>query len=172
MKKYKIAFLDRDGVINRSDINGGYIGKIADFKFINGALLAIKLLKKNGFKIVVVSNQSGIARGYFKYRDVQKLHKYIQDHLKKINSKIDAFYFCPFHKDGTIKKYKKKSFLRKPNNGMFKLAKKKFNIDINKSFMIGDQITDRMFAKKSNLNFFMFKEDNLLKFVKKKIKIN
>jgi D-glycero-D-manno-heptose 1,7-bisphosphate phosphatase len=172
MKKNKIAFLDRDGVINKNLINNGYIGKVSDFKFVNGALNAIKLLKLSGYKVVLVTNQSGIARGYFKYRDVQKIHAYIQKRLKKFNTRIDAFYFCPYHIDGIIKKYTKNSKLRKPDNGMFKLANKRFNIDVPKSFMIGDQVTDRMFAKKSNLKFFMFKEKNLLQFVIKKIKLS
>ena len=172
MKKNKIAFLDRDGVINKNLINNGYIGKVSDFKFVHGALNAIKLLKLSGYKVVVVTNQSGIARGYFKYRDVQKIHAYIQKRLKKFNTRIDAFYFCPYHIDGIIKKYTKNSKLRKPDNGMFKLANKRFNIDMPESFMIGDQVTDRMFAKKSNLKFFMFKEKNLLQFVIKKIKLS
>jgi D-glycero-D-manno-heptose 1,7-bisphosphate phosphatase len=172
MKKNKIAFLDRDGVINNNLINNGYIGKVSDFKFVNGALNTIKLLKLSGYKVVVVTNQSGVARGYFKYRDVQKIHKYIQKRLKQLNTRIDAFYFCPYHIDGIIKKYTKNSKLRKPDNGMFKLANKRFNTDVPMSFMIGDQFTDRMFAKKSNLKFFMFKEKNLLKFVIKKIKLS
>ena len=148
MKKNLFAFLDRDGVINKCTINNGYIGKISDFKFMNGALEAIKLIKSNGYKVVVVTNQSGVARGYFKYRDVQKIHAYIQKRLKKFNTRIDAFYFCPYHIDGIIKKYTKNSKLRKPDNGMFKLAKKRFNINVEKSFMIGDQTSDKLFAKK------------------------
>ncbi len=169
MKKHKIAFLDRDGVINKNYINGGYIGKINDFKFVDGALDAICLLKEIGFKVVVVSNQSGIARGYFKHRDVYNLHNYVQKKLKKMKKKIDAFYFCPYHEDGVIKKYKKKSELRKPKIGMFKLAKKRFKINVEKSFKIGDQTSDKLFAKKTKLRFFMFKKNNLLKFVESKI---
>ncbi len=167
MKKYKIAFLDRDGVINKSNINGGYIGKINHLKFVNGALNAIKLLKKKNFLVVVVTNQSGVARGYFKYRQVQKLHKYIQNELRKINTKIDSFYFCPFHIDGVIKKYKKKTNLRKPGIGMFKKVQKKWNIDLKNSLMIGDQLTDMQFAKKAKIKGHMFKDKNLFKFVKK-----
>lgn len=167
MKKYKIAFLDRDGVINKSNINAGYIGKINHFKFVNGALNAIRLLKTKGFLVVVVTNQSGVARGYFKYRQVQKLHKYIQNELRKINTKIDSFYFCPFHIDGVIKKYKKKTNLRKPGIGMFKKVQKKWNIDLKNSLMIGDQLTDMQFAKKAKIKGYMFKDKNLFKFVKK-----
>ena len=169
MKKNKVAFLDRDGVINKANINNGYIGRIKDFTLMSGAINAIKYLKKNNYKVIVVSNQSGIARGYFKFRDVQKIHIHLQKKLKKKDTKIDAFYFCPYHVDGIIKKYKKKSNLRKPDNGMFKLAQKRFIIDVKNSFMVGDQITDRLFANKSNLKYFMFKEKNLYNFLKKKL---
>ena len=115
MKKNKIAFLDRDGVINSNKPKKGYIGSLKDFKWIPGAIKAIKNLNKKNYKVVVVSNQSGVARGFFTIKDVKKIHFYIQKKLNENDAKIDAFYFCPYHKDGIIKKYKKKSLLRKPN---------------------------------------------------------
>ena len=171
---YKIAFLDRDGVINKSNINGGYIGNINDFEWVLGAIKTIKYLKNLKYKVVVVSNQSGVARGFFKMKDVYNLHKYMQKKLNKNDTKIDKFLFCPFHKDGIIKKYKKKSNLRKPNNGMFKRVNKVWRVDKKKSFMIGDQITDMQFAKKSGIKGFLFDQKNLYKFVKLKVlnKIN
>lgn len=168
-KSVKIAFLDRDGVLNSSKINNGYIGKVKDFKWIPGAKKTLKLFKDNGFKIIIVTNQSGIARNYFSLKDLYRINKYIRDTLKKIDIKIDAIYFCPYHKDGIIKKYKKKSALRKPNNGMFKLASKKWNINKQKSFMIGDQKTDMIFARKSKIKGFLFTKKNLFNFVKEKI---
>ena len=168
-KKTKIAFLDRDGVINSSKINNGYIGKIKDFKWINGSKKAIKYLKSKNYKVVIVTNQSGIARGYFKLKDLYKIHSYLKKELKKIGTGVDKIYFCPFHKDGIIKKYKKDSSLRKPKIGMFRLAQKKWNIDKPNSFMIGDQITDIKFAKKANIEGYFFQEKNLLKFIKNKL---
>ena len=167
MKKVKIAFFDRDGVINQKKFNNGYIGYKKHFKWVKGAKKAIKFLKRKKFKIVVVTNQSGVARGYFKITDVYKIHNHIQDSLKIINTKIDKFYFCPYHEDGIVKKYKKKSRLRKPDNGMFILAKKKWNIDKKNTFMIGDQITDMQFAKKSGIRGYLFKGNDLYKFVRK-----
>ena len=82
-KKTKVAFLDRDGVINSSKINKGYIGNIKDFKWIKGSKQTIKYLKSKNYKIVIVTNQSGIARGYFSYTDVHKLHKYVERELEK-----------------------------------------------------------------------------------------
>ena len=165
---YKIAFLDRDGVINKSNIKGGYIGEIKYFKLIPGALRAIKYLKSLNYKVIIVSNQSGIARGYFKISDVYKIHKHLQILLKKNNTHLDKILFCPFHKNGIIKKYKKNSNLRKPKNGMFKIVNKKWKVDKKKSFIIGDQITDMEFAKKSGIKGFLFKEKNLYFFIKSK----
>lgn len=168
-KLVKIAFFDRDGVLNSSKINKGYIGKIKDFKWLPGAKKTLKYIKNKKFKIVIVTNQSGVARAYFSINDVFKINKHILSEMKKINVKIDAIYFCPYHKDGIVKKYKKISSLRKPNNGMFKLAQKRWNIDKKNSFMIGDQKTDMIFAKKSKIKGFLFKEKNLFKFIKKLI---
>lgn len=166
-KLVKIAFFDRDGVLNSSKINKGYVGKIKDFKWLPGARKTLKYIKSKKFKIVIVTNQSGVARDYFSINDVFKINKYILSEMKKINVKIDAIYFCPYHKDGIVKKYKKISSLRKPNNGMFKLAQKRWNIDKKNSFMIGDQKTDMIFAKKSQIKGLLFKEKNLFKFIKK-----
>lgn len=168
----KIAFLDRDGVINSSKVKNGYIGYIKDFKWLNGAKKAIKFLKSKNYKVVIVTNQSGIARGYFTLSDVYKLHRYLKNELIKYGTYVDKIYFCPYHKDGVIKKYKKKSNLRKPNIGMFLKASKLWKIDKRKSFMIGDQITDMEFAKKAKINGYLYKQKNLYKFIKDKIIVN
>lgn len=168
-KKNKIAFLDRDGVINSSKINGGYVGKIKDFKWLKGSKKAIKYLRSLNYKIVIVTNQSGIARGYFSLKDLYKINRHIVDELKKVGTKVDKIFFCPYHKDGIIKKYKKKSSLRKPDIGMFLKASKVWNIDKQKSFMIGDQETDMEFAKKAGIKGFLYNKDNLYTFIKKKL---
>tara|TARA_B110000858_G_C17719377_1_gene434527 strand:+ start:16 stop:537 length:522 start_codon:yes stop_codon:yes gene_type:complete len=167
--KKKIAFFDRDGVLNISNINDGYIGFKKDFKWVTGAKRALKYIQNLGYKIIIVTNQSGVARGYFSIKDVNILHKYMRDSLKKIDVKISGIFFCPFHIDGVVSKYKKKSNLRKPNNGMFLKVKRKMKIDIENSFMIGDQKTDMKFAKKSKIKGYLFKEKNLYKFLIKKI---
>jgi D-glycero-D-manno-heptose 1,7-bisphosphate phosphatase len=170
-KLQKVAFLDRDGVINSSKPNNGYIGHLKYFKWVPGAKRAIQFLKKKNYRVVVVTNQSGVARGYFKISNVYKIHNHIQNELKNISTFIDGFYFCPFHKDGIVKKYKKKSSLRKPKIGMFNLVKKKWNIDKKNSFIIGDQETDIEFAKRAKIRGYFFKEKNLYKFIKKNISI-
>jgi D-glycero-D-manno-heptose 1,7-bisphosphate phosphatase len=168
VKKYKIAFLDRDGVINSNKLNNGYVGSLKYFKWVPGAIKAIKFLNDKNYKVVVVTNQSGIARGFFTIKDVRKIHSYIQKKLKENGAKIDAFYFCPFHKDGIIKRFKKNSILRKPNIGMFLLAKKKWNIDSKNSFMIGDQKTDMEFAKNAKIKGYLFRQKNLYQYIKKR----
>jgi len=167
MKLTKVAFLDRDGVINSNKPNNGYIGSLEYFKWVQGAKKAIKFLNSNKYKVIIVSNQSGVARGFFKVTDIRKIHFYIQTKLKEINAKIDAFYFCPFHKDGIIKRYKKDSPLRKPRIGMFRLIQKRWKIDKKSSFMIGDQLTDMQFANNIGIKGFLFKGGNLLSFCKK-----
>jgi len=169
MKKTQIAFLDRDGVINSSRPNNGYVGSLKHFKWVPGAVKAIKYLNDKNYKVVVVTNQSGVARGFFTIKDVKTIHSYIQKKLKENDAKIDKFYFCPFHKDGIIKKYKKTSSLRKPNIGMFRLAQKKWSIDKKNSLMIGDQRTDMDFAKRAKIKGHLFNEKNLYKFIKKNI---
>lgn len=167
MKLSKIVFLDRDGVINLSNLNNGYVGSLKHFRWVPGAVKAIKYLNDKNYKVVVATNQSGVARGFFSIKDVKTIHSFIQKKLKENDAKIDKFYFCPFHKDGIIKKYKKNSSLRKPNIGMFRLAQKRWNIDNNNSFMIGDQKTDIEFAKRAKIKGYLFNEKNLYKFIKK-----
>lgn len=164
----KIAFLDRDGVINSSKYKKGYIGHIKDFKWINGSKKAIKYLKSKKFKVVIVTNQSGVARGFFSIRDVHTLHKHLQKELIKYGTSFDKIYFCPYHKDGVVKKYKKNSNLRKPKIGMFLKVKNIWKIDKKNSFMIGDQTTDMEFAKRARIKGYLFKHDNLYKFIKNK----
>lgn len=138
---------------------------------MSGAKKFIKLLKEENFKVVIVTNQSGVARGYFSIKDVYKLHRHLKEDLIKFGTKIDKIYFCPYHKDGIIKKYKTRSSLRKPGIGMFLKASKIWNIDRKKSFMIGDQKTDMIFAKRAKIKGYLFNEKNLYKFAKKKMNL-
>jgi D-glycero-D-manno-heptose 1,7-bisphosphate phosphatase len=165
MKKVKVAFLDRDGVIN---LDKGYVGFVSQFIWVKGAKRTIKYLKKKNYKVIIVSNQSGVARGFFKYNDVIKLHRYVQKELANFGTKIDKFYFSPYHKDGIVKKYKIDHPTRKPKIGMFIIANSKYFIDKKNSFMIGDKITDIIFARKIGVKGFLFKDRNLYNFIKKK----
>lgn len=134
----KCIFLDRDGNIN---VEKDYLHKAEDFEFEYGADRAIKIFNDLGYIVIVVTNQSGVARGYYTENDVVKLHKHIDNELKKIDAKVDAYYYCPHHPevDG---KYGKICKCRKPELGMFLQAQSDFNIDFNESIVVGDKISD------------------------------
>lgn len=136
--KNKTIFLDRDGTIN---IEKNYLHKIEDFEWIKGTKEAIKIFNELGYKVIIVTNQSGIARGYYKEEDVEILNNYMKKEVEKNGGNIDEIYFCPHHVDG-IGKYKKKCENRKPEIGFFLKSKDKFNIDFTNSFVVGDKISD------------------------------
>ena len=156
------AFLDRDGFINKEK---GYLYRIDDFEWIEGAKESIKYLNDNGYYVFVVTNQSGISKGYYSEEDVIYLHNYINNELKSINAHIDEFFYSPFHPDNT-KDYLNLSHLRKPDTGMLKLAATKWSIDKSNSFLIGDKLTDIECAEKFLIRGHLFKNGNLLKFIK------
>ena len=156
------AFLDRDGIINEDK---GYVYKSSDFIWILDSKEAIKYLNDNGYYVFIVSNQSGIARGYYTELDVIKLHKYINDELKIINAHIDEFFISPYHPDNT-RDFIDLSHLRKPNTGMMRLAEEKWSFDKTKSFLVGDKDTDIECARNYGINGYLFKEGSLLEFLK------
>jgi|TARA_B110000858_G_C17745329_1_gene447018 D-glycero-D-manno-heptose 1,7-bisphosphate phosphatase len=160
-------FLDRDGVINKDK---GYIYKIDDFEWVEGAKESIKYLNDKGYYIFVVTNQSGIARGYYTIQDVILLHNYISDELNTIKAHIDEFFISPYHPINT-NEYLHLSHLRKPETGMLDLAANKWSIDKSKSFLIGDKSTDMECAENFRIKGYLFKNGNLLDFIKTCINI-
>ena len=162
LKFSKIAILDRDGVLNFNNIKNGYIGYRKYFKWYPGAKKTIKYLKSLNYKVIVVTNQSGVARNYFSYQNVVNLHKSIQIDLKKSGTKIDNFFFCPHHAEGIIKRYKKKCNCRKPKIGLFKKIQRIYKVDKRNSFMIGDQESDIKFAQNAGIKSFLFKKKKLI----------
>jgi D-glycero-D-manno-heptose 1,7-bisphosphate phosphatase len=135
----RAVFLDRDGTIN---VEKEYLHKIEDFEFIPGAPEAIKRLKDAGFLVIVVSNQSGIGRGYFDEAVVEQLHRHIQDELACLGTSIDAFYFCPHHPEEGLGEYKVVCDCRKGQPGMLLQAAREYDIDLQQSFMVGDKLAD------------------------------
>ncbi len=128
-------FLDRDGTLN-DDI--GYLYKYADWRWLEGALGALAIFAGGGYRLVVVTNQSGIARGFYTANDVDILHSLVNDELnQKTSCRIDAFYICPHHPDITGE-----CECRKPRDGMLRLAARELHIDLEKSWMIGDKMSD------------------------------
>lgn len=138
-QKKPAVFLDRDGTIN---VEKDYLYQIEDFEFIAGAPSAIKKLKDAGFLVIVVSNQSGIGRGYFDEQAVETLHCYVQSELARYDTSIDAFYYCPHHPDKGQGEYKVNCNCRKGEPGMLLQAAAEHNIDLQKSFMVGDKLAD------------------------------
>lgn len=158
MKNFKIkaVFLDRDGVMNE---DRGYINSKSDFKWLKGTKKAIKFLKKNNYLVIVITNQSGVGKGLIKVSQLKLLHRWMNKELLKHGGWVDDFIYCPYHPDAKIKKYKKKSYFRKPNPGMILKAIDKYSISIKDSFMIGDKSTDKLAAKRAGVKFFYREKD-------------
>ena len=144
------VFLDRDGTINYDD---GYTHKFSKFKFKPYVINGLKFLCKKKYLIFIVTNQAGVAKGKFKLTDLYKLHTSIIKYLNKKNVYITDIEFCPYHPNAIIKKYKKKTNYRKPGNLMIKKLIKKWNVDKKSSFMLGDQLSDKIAAKTTGLYF-------------------
>ena len=134
----KCIFLDRDGTIN---VEKNYLHKIEEFEWETGAIEAIKTFKKLGYKVVVITNQAGVGRGYYTPADVASLHVYVQEELRKHGTEVDDFFFCPHHPKG-VAGYNKECEFRKPGIGYFEIARKKYDIDYINSYMVGDRLTD------------------------------
>lgn len=150
----KIAFLDRDGVINEKAAEHDYIKTWSEFNFKTGAIAGIKLLKKKGYKIVIISNQRGIARGMMSKADLADIHRNMQMCLEVEKTSIDAIYFCA-HEAGTCN-------CRKPAIGLFIEAEKQFQVDKDASFMIGDSKTDIEAGENYGIrSYYLNHNDNL-----------
>ena len=159
----KAIFLDRDGTIN---VEKDYIYKSEDLVFEEGTIEALKTFKNLGYILIVISNQSGTARGYFKEEDLNIFNNNMNEILKKNGVEITEFYCCPHHPDG-IGEYKKVCECRKPNNKMIEDAIKKYNVAREKSYMIGDKTSDIGAGLKSNLKTVLVKTGYGLKDMEK-----
>ena len=138
----KTIFLDRDGVINK-DIN--YLHKIDDFEFIDGIFDVCLYFQSLGYKIIIITNQSGISRGYYSHSDYQKVTQWMLDQFKYKNINILDVFHCPHGPDSTCD-------CRKPKPGMFLKAKDKYNTDMEKSWMIGDKERDTIAANSAGID--------------------
>ncbi|MFA6075345.1 MAG: D-glycero-beta-D-manno-heptose 1,7-bisphosphate 7-phosphatase [Negativicutes bacterium] len=135
----RAVFFDRDGVLN---VDHGYVYKPDDWQWTPGAIEAIKWCNDNNFLVVVVTNQSGVARGYYTETDVVSLHDWVNEDLRKHNARIDAFYYCPHYPDAKNLEYAKECACRKPQPGMLLQAIARFDIDADSSIMFGDKPSD------------------------------
>lgn len=134
----KAVFLDRDGTLN---VEKDYLFRVEDFEFTNGAVEAVRMLNRAGLFVVVVTNQSGIARGYYSEEDLSVLHRHITTLLAAAGARVDAWYYCPHHPEGR-EPYRQSCNCRKPLPGMLEQAAGEHGIDLSQSWMIGDKLVD------------------------------
>ncbi len=135
----RAVFLDRDGTIN---VEKNYLYRPEEFMFIPGVPDAIRRLNEAGFLVVVVTNQSGVARGYFNTDAVARLHEHLQERLRRDGAHVDAFYTCPHHPTAGIGSYRTECDCRKGRPGMLLEAARDLRIDLARSYMVGDKKAD------------------------------
>jgi D-glycero-D-manno-heptose 1,7-bisphosphate phosphatase len=135
----RCVFLDRDGTINE-EVN--YLSDPDHLRLIGGAAEAIKRLNGGGFKVVVITNQAGIARGYFSEATLQQIHRELEKMLRAQEAHIDAIYYCPHHPAAGIGVYKIDCNCRKPKPGLLEKAARELNLDLHQSFIVGDKPAD------------------------------
>lgn len=134
------VFFDRDGVLNE---DSGYLHRIEDFRWMPGARAALRMVREAGLRAIVVTNQSGVARGLYGEADVATLHAWMRADLARDGIDIDAFYSCPHHADATVARYRHADHPdRKPNPGMILRAMRDWGIDPARALIVGDKESD------------------------------
>lgn len=146
--KKPAVFLDRDGTLNEQM---GYINHLSRFVMLPGTPEAIRELNRHQFLTIVVSNQSGVARGYFPVELVDEVHAYMRSLLKEKGAVVDGVYFCPHHPGGIVPEYSTACDCRKPGTGLIEKACENFDIDMTNSYVIGDRLTDIELAHRAGL---------------------
>jgi D-glycero-D-manno-heptose 1,7-bisphosphate phosphatase len=147
------AFLDRDGVLN---VDHGYAHRPEQIEWVDGAAQAVRLLNEAGYTVIVVTNQAGVARGLYSEADIHHLHAHMRNVLLAQGARIDAFYYCPHHPEGTVQEFAVACDCRKPGPGMLEQAARDWPIDIRHSFLIGDKETDMQAAAAFNIRGIKF----------------
>ncbi len=142
------VFLDRDGTINEQM---GYVNHPSRFVLLPGAALGIRRLNESGFLAIVVSNQSGVARGYFSIDLVHEVHELMQKELASRGAFLDGVFFCPHYPGGEVAEYAVECGCRKPKPGMIIEAESRFHIDMSRSYVVGDRFSDLELAASRGL---------------------
>lgn len=162
MNKQPALFFDRDGVL----IEDVHLLVSKDFiKFIPNVGNILADLRRRGWKLILVTNQTVVARGLLSYEEATQLNNLVLKQLKQLNNSayFDAVYLCPHHPHATVEEYKKNCECRKPKPGMLFQASKEYNIDLSKSFMIGDRISDLIAGNIAGCNSILLDNGNLNK---------
>ncbi|GMO16349.1 MULTISPECIES: D-glycero-alpha-D-manno-heptose-1,7-bisphosphate 7-phosphatase [Bradyrhizobium] len=160
--KRPAVFFDRDGVLNEDD---GYAFDPDKVRWVEGAQQAVKAVNDAGYLAFVVTNQSGIARGFYEERHVRNLHEWMSNELAVLGAHIDAFEFCPHHPDGLIERYRVHCSCRKPQPGMIKALLERYPVDIDASFLVGDKQSDLDAAQAAGIAAYLFDGSNLHSFI-------
>lgn len=142
--KRRAVFFDRDGTIIEER---HYLSKISQVVLLPGAAEAVRLLSARGYIVIMVSNQSGVARGMFSENRVQEINQRLQELLKREGARFDAMYYCPHHPNGSVPHYTCECSCRKPAPGMGLRASKEYGIDLASSYMVGDKTEDIEFGQ-------------------------
>lgn len=144
----KAVFLDRDGVINKEK---GYVHRWEDFEFVPGAIEGMQLLKDMGYALVIVTNQSGLARGFYTEAEYSALTEALRQHLERHGVKLDGVYYCPHHPKGTVHALAVDCDCRKPAPGMLVRAARELGLSLPESILIGDKPSDIEAARSAGL---------------------
>ena len=156
------VFLDRDGVLNHDD---GHVGSVERFRWIDGARAAVRRLNDAGRLVFVVTNQAGVAHGYYNEEDVRRLHRYVQNELRSEGAHIDEFSYCPHHPAGSIERYRRVCDRRKPGSGMLLDLMSAWSIDAAHSCIIGDKESDLEAGRGAGIAGHLFTGGDLSRFV-------
>lgn len=144
----RALFLDRDGVVN---VEIGYLHRIEDVKFVPGIFSLCRTAMRLGYRLVVVTNQAGIARGYYCEADFEVLMEWMRGELRAEGVELDAVYYCPYHPEHGIGEYRREHEDRKPGTGMLRRAVTEFGVSLEKSVMVGDRCSDIAAANSAGL---------------------
>jgi D-glycero-D-manno-heptose 1,7-bisphosphate phosphatase len=144
----KALFLDRDGVVN---VEVGYLHRAEEVRFVDGIFSLCRTAVRLGYRLIVVTNQAGIARGYYSEADFHAVMEFMREEFRAEGVKLDAVYYCPFHPEHGVGEYKRDHEDRKPGTGMLMRGARDFGVELSESIMIGDRCTDVMAANTAGL---------------------